>query len=199
MPRTSPPAPQPTSAAPGLDRAATLLRDTRLLSTAAASFLAVQLFGNLYEEVVTNAANIADPRVAGLGGELSPGSPLYYYLPWAPLGVVLVAILTVRLGRLAAPSWIVRRLAGALAALAVAVVSKVLLITRINPLFRDPTIAVESLREAAITWAFVNGVAILAVTTALALLLSWRGRVLDIAAPGPTGAHTGPGLEGDVR
>ena len=181
MPRTSPPAPHSTTASVGFDRAAGLLRDTRLLSTISALFLAVQLFGNLYEEVVTNAANIADPQAGGIGGELSAGSPLYYYLPWAPLGVVLVAILAVRLHRLAAPSWIVRRLRGALGALAVAVAAKVFLITTINPRFRDPSMATESVRESAITWAFVNGVAILAVATALALLLSWRGRVLDIA------------------
>ena len=59
--------------------------------------------------------------------------------------------------------------------------AKVFLITTINPRFRDPSMVIESVRESAITWAVVNGVAILAVATALALLLSWRGRVLDIA------------------
>ena len=164
-----------------LDRAATLLRTTRPLSTTATVFLAVQLFGNLYEEVVSNTANIADPRVGGLVSELAPGSPLYYYLPWAPLGVLLVAILAARLSRLTAPSWVLRRVHGALAALAVAVAAKLVLITTINPRFRDPSSTVEVVRGWAITWAFGNGIAILAVAAALALLLSWRARILDVA------------------
>ncbi len=106
-------------------------------------FLAVQLFGNLYEEVVTNAANIADPEVGGLVDELAPGSPVYY-LPWAPLGVVLVAVLAARLPRLGAPPWVVRRVRGALAALGVAVAVKVVLVTTVNPRFRDPDATVES-------------------------------------------------------
>jgi hypothetical protein len=162
-----------------LDRAADLLRATRPLSTTAAVFLAVQLFGNLYEEIVTNTANIADPQVGGLTSEIGAGSPLYYYLPWAPLGVILVAVLAVRLGRLAAPTWIVQRVWAALAALLVAVAAKAVLITTINPRFRDPGSTVDAVRESAITWAFGNGIAILAVAAALGLLLSWRARILN--------------------
>lgn len=162
--------------------AVTLLRETRALSTVAAVLLSVQLFGNLYEEVVTNTANIADPQVGGLVEELGPGSPLYYYLPWAPLGVVLVAVLAVRLPRLGAPGWVVRRVWAALAALGVAVAAKVVLITTINPRFRDPGATVEFVRSSAITWAFGNGLAIVAVAAALVLLLSWRARLLEGAA-----------------
>lgn len=180
MPRTTT-TPPPTPAALNLGQATALLRATRALSTTAAVFLAVQLFGNLYEEVVTNTANIVDPQVGGLTSELGPGSPLYYYLPWAPLGVVLVAVLAARLHRLSAPGWVVRRVQGALAALVVAVAAKVALITTINPRFRDPAASLDLVRESAITWAFGNGLAILAVATALVLLLSWRARILDTA------------------
>ncbi len=177
-----------------LDGAETLLSATRPLSTTAGVFLAVQLFGNLYEVVVTNTANITNPQVGGLVGELAPGSPLYYYyLPWAPLGVVLVAILAARLSRLSAPSWVVRRVQGALAALVVAAAAKVVLITTINPRFRDPSTTVESVRESAITWAFGNGIAILAVATALALLLSWRARILSVAVRRPRAVHISTG------
>lgn len=41
-------------------------------------------------------------------GELSPGSLLFFYLPWAPLGVALVILLAVRLRR-TAPIWVARR------------------------------------------------------------------------------------------
>ena len=182
----------PTRAA-DLSRAAALLRATRPLSTTAAVFLAVQLFGNLYEEVVTNTANITAPRVGGLVGELAPGRPLYYYLPWAPLGVVLVAVLAVRLDRLAAPAWVVRRVRSALAALLVAVAAKVVLITTANPRFRDASSDVEAVRGWAVIWAFGNGVAILAVAAALVLLLSWRARILGTGStvtPPTNGADT---------
>lgn len=185
MPRTTTPARPAAASTPDLDRAAGLLEATRPLSTVAAVFLALQLFGNLYEEVVTNAATIADPRVGSSVGELAPGSPLFYYLPWAPLGVVLVAVLAVRLGRLGAPTWVARRVQGALAALAVAVAAKVVLITTINPRFRDPSTPVEAVRESAIVWAFGNGAAVLAVAAALVLLLSWRARILDAATLRP--------------
>jgi hypothetical protein len=163
-------------------QAVALLRHTRALSNTAAAFLALQLCGNLYEAVVSNPANITDPQVGGLVSALAPGSPLYYYLPWAPLGVVLVAVLAVRLRRATAPRWVVRRVQAALAALAVAVAVKVVLITTVNPRFRDPGAAVESVRSAAVTWAYGNGVAVVAVAAALVLLLSWRARLLDTAA-----------------
>jgi hypothetical protein len=173
--------PRPVPSRPGLDDATALLRATRTLTATASVFLAVQLFGNLYEEVVTNVANIVDPRVDGLVDELAPGSPVYYYLPWAPLGVALVAVLAVRLRRLAAPGWVVRRVHGALAALAVDVVAKVYLITTVNPQFRVPSASIEFVRGSAITWATVNGIAVLTVAVALVLLLSWRARLLDTA------------------
>jgi hypothetical protein len=172
----------PTGDVTDLGRAAALLRATRPVSTTAAAFLALQLFGNIYEEVVSNPANIADPRVGGLVGELAPGSPLYYYLPWAPLGVVLAGILAVRLSRLGAPVWVRHRVRWAGAALGVAVVAKVVLISSVNPRFRDPGSTVEAVRSWAAVWAFGNGVAILAVAAALTLLLSWRARLLDAAA-----------------
>ena len=115
---TSATASTPRAPEPDLRDALTLLRATRVSCVLAATFLAVQLFGNLYEEIVSNTAGIAHPRVGALVGELAPGSPLYYYLPWAPLGVVLVAVLAVRLPRLGAPAWVTRRVRGALAALA---------------------------------------------------------------------------------
>jgi F0F1-type ATP synthase membrane subunit c/vacuolar-type H+-ATPase subunit K len=167
------------TASPSGDAAA-LLRATRTLSTGAAVCLAVQLFGNLYEEVVGNVATLADPRVGALVGPLAPGSPVYYYLPWAPLGVVLAAVLAVRLRRLGAPAWVVRRMRVAVGALAVAVAAKVVLVTTINPRFRDPGVTVEFLRRSAVTWAVGNGIAIVAVAVALVLLLSWRAVVLDL-------------------
>jgi hypothetical protein len=76
----------------------------------------------------------------------------------------------------------VRRVRWACGALGVAVAVKVLLITRVNPHFRDPHAEISDLREWAVRWAIGNGAAILAVGAALILLLSWRARLLDDAA-----------------
>jgi hypothetical protein len=165
-----------------LDDVIRLLAATRELTAAAAGFLALQLFGNLYEQVVTNQTAIATPETGGPVDELAPGSPPFFYLPWAPLGVVLATSLAVRLPRLGAPSWVVRRVRWACGALCVAVAVKVLLITRVNPHFRDPHAEIGELREWAVRWAIGNGAAILAVGAALILLLSGRARLLDDAA-----------------
>ena len=135
-----------------LDDATRLLRATRTHCAIGAAFLALQLFGNLYEQVVTNVAAIAAPEAGSVVDELAPGSPLFYYLPWAPAGVVLVVALALRLPRLGAPSWVVRRVHWACSALGVAVAVKVVLITHVNPRFRDPTTDVGDLREWAVTW-----------------------------------------------
>ena len=158
-----------------------LLRRTRRISVLAAALLSVQLFGNLYEQLVTNVAAIANPQVGELVSELAPGSPLYYYLPWVPIGIVLVVVLAVRLPGWSAPTWVIRRVRAAVAALAVAVVAKTILITTVNPRFRDPAGDLTALRDWAITWAVGNAVAIVAVATAITLLLSWRAKVVDHA------------------
>lgn len=82
--------------------------------------------------VVSNTVTTADPKVGALVGELAPRSPLYYYLPWAPLGVVLVTVLAVRLPGLGAPAWATRGVRGALGALVVAVVAKVALVRTLH-------------------------------------------------------------------
>lgn len=156
-----------------------LLRSTRPITLVAAVCLAVQLFGNLYEELVSNVAVIARPAPGAAVGAAEAGSPIYYYLPWAPLGVILVGVLAVRLPRLGAPGWVARRVRLALAALAVAVAAKVVLISSVNPRFRDPAESAGTLRELAVLWAGINGLAIAGVATALVLLLSWRARVAD--------------------
>ena len=155
-----------------------LLRSTRRITITATVFLLFQLFGNLYEEIVTNAELIAQPVPGHLVGELSPGSPLFFYLPWAPLGVVLVIVLTVRLQR-TAPAWVARRAFVACGMLFVAVAAKAYLIGWLNPVARDGTVAPSTIRADAIQWAVINGIAIFAVATALVLVTSWRSRAVD--------------------
>lgn len=165
-----------------------LFRRTRGLTAVAVGLLALQLFGNLYEEVVTNPAVIADPLPGRSVDELAPGSPLYYYMPWVAVGVAVVVALFVRVRRSGQSG---SDLMMALGGVVVTAAAKVVLITSVNPTFRDPLVAPNDLRATAIVWGIGNGVAILAVGFAIAMILRWRARladeILEIAAVANTG------------
>lgn len=157
-----------------------LLRRTRRLTIFATLFLGLQLSGNLYEEIVTNPSQIVSPRPGALVSAIGLGSPLYFYLPWVPMGIVLAVWLAFRLSE--APGWVGLRMRWAMASLAVATIVKAYLISSVNPRFRDPSEAAEVLRSLAIQWEFLNGLAIVAVALALWLMLTWRAKLLDEAA-----------------
>ena len=129
------------------------------------------LFGNLYEQVVWNPQLLADPRPGSLVGVLAAGSAFYYYVPWGPLGVVLAVVS--------------RAPRSALGCLAVSVALKVLLITRVNPVFRDPSVSREVVHDHAVLWAFGNGVVVLAVAAAILLIQRARRGAPPSAAPAP--------------
>ncbi|WP_330276881.1 hypothetical protein OG205_15175 [Lentzea sp. NBC_00516] len=118
--------------------------------------LSMWLFGNLYEQIVWNPQLLADPRPGSLVGVFAAGSPLYYYLPWGPLGVVLAVV--------------TRAPRPALGCLAVSVAMKILLITQVNPVFRDPAVSRDVVHHHAVLWAFGNGVVVLAVAAAILLV-----------------------------
>ena len=56
--------------------AVALLRSTRWITISAVVLLSFQLYGNLYEEIVSNVRAIAHPVPGQLVGPLEPGSPL---------------------------------------------------------------------------------------------------------------------------
>jgi len=167
-----------------------LLRRTRWITISAVVLLSFQLYGNLYEEIVSNLRAIAHPVPGQLVGPLEPGSPLYFYLPWVPIGLVLAFVLTWRLRH--APRWITRRLRAACWALLLAVAVKVYLIGWVNPTARDATASAATTRDSAILWAVPNGVAILAVATAVILLVSWRMKAVDQFAEHTYSAQRAP-------
>lgn len=179
-----------------LSDTASLLRRTRRLTVAVVVLLSIQLFGNLYEQLVTNVQSYADPR-PGSVGELDPGSPLFFYLPWVPIGLVLAVVLVVQLHR-RAPAHVARRGRWALGALAVAVAAKAALISQVNPEFRREDIAAEEIQSLAVIWGVGNGIAVIAVAVALVLLTSWRAGLLDHAS-GATDADTRVGQRDQVR
>ena len=158
-----------------------LLARTRRLTVAVTVLLAIQLFGNLYEELVTNVHTYANPR-PGAVGALAPGSPLFYYLPWVPLGLLLAVVLVIRLHRMA-PAQVARRGRQALLCLGIGVGAKAILISSINPQFRREDISPSQIQSLSVTWGVINGIAIIAVAAAIGLLLTWRPRLLASAEP----------------
>ncbi|KJK33496.1 hypothetical protein UK23_45820 [Lentzea aerocolonigenes] len=118
--------------------------------------LSMWFFGNLYEQVVWNPQLLADPRPGSLVGVFAAGSPVYYYLPWGPLAVVLAVVS-------GAPRW-------ALSCLALSVAAKILLITQVNPVFRDPAASRDTVHHHAVVWAFGNAVVLVAVAAAILLV-----------------------------
>lgn len=114
------------------------------------------LFGNLYEQVVWNPQLLADPRPGSLVGVFAAGSPVFYYLPWAPIAVVLAVV--------------TRAPRPALGLLAVSVAAKILLITKVNPVFRDPAVPREEVHSHAVLWAFGNGIVVITVAAAILLI-----------------------------
>ncbi len=160
-----------------LSAAIALLRRTRRLTIAVVVLLSMQLFGNLYEELVTNVHTYADPQPGSVGA-LEPGSPLFFYLPWVPIGLVLAVVLVVQLHRQPL-RYAARRGRWALASLAAAFAAKQYLIIEVNPQFRRDDVTTDHIRSLAIQWGIINGVAVITVALALVLLTSWRARLLD--------------------
>ncbi|MCR3749084.1 hypothetical protein [Lentzea californiensis] len=133
------------------------------LSRPVVPLLGMWLLGNLYEQVVWNPQLLADPRPGSLVGVFAAGSPIYHYLPWAPLAVVLTVV--------------TRAPKPALGCLAVSVAMKILLITQVDPVFRDPSVSRDVVHDNAVLWAFGNGVVIIAVAATILLVQRARHRV----------------------
>ncbi|MCP3805276.1 hypothetical protein NLX83_39025 [Allokutzneria sp. A3M-2-11 16] len=150
-----------------------VLRRTRKLSVALTALLGMWFFGNLYEQIVWNPQLLADPRPGSLVGELAWGSPVFYYLPWVPITFIAAAALRVRFGA-AVPAGVRRAWNLGLGALAVGLAIKVVLVTRVNPVFRDAAATSAQVHDNAVVWAFANGVVVLAVAAALYFFTAWR-------------------------
>ncbi len=150
-----------------------------IFSRLVTALLSMWFFGNLYEQVVWNPQLLADPRPGSLVGAFAAGSPVYYYLPWAPLALVLAVVARVRLPR-TSPARARRTWNAALGCLAASVAAKVLLITRVNPVFRDPAVSRDVVHDNAVVWAFGNGFVVLAVAAALLLIMSQRTAHCDV-------------------
>lgn len=155
-----------------------LLQRTRRLTVLTVVLLSVQLAGNLYEEVVTNVLALTRPLHYIWPDEFEPGSPVYFYIPWAAVGIVLAVVLAARLQRLA-PARIARHAWVAIGLLGVNLAAKAFLIANVNPHFRDPNALPDEIRRFAVIWGVGNGIAILTVAAAIVLLTYWRPRTVD--------------------
>ncbi|WP_344870290.1 hypothetical protein [Allokutzneria multivorans] len=150
-----------------------VLRRTRALSVALTALLCMWFFGNLYEQIVWNPQLLADPKPGSLVGEFAAGSPVFYYLPWAPITFVAAVALRVKFGA-AVPETVRKKWNWGLGALGVGLAVKVMLVTRVNPVFRDATATSAEVHDNAVIWAFSNGVVVLSVAAALHCFTAWR-------------------------
>ncbi|ANZ41343.1 hypothetical protein BBK82_40660 [Lentzea guizhouensis] len=144
------------------------------------ALLSMWFFGNLYEQLVWNPQLLADPRPGSLIGVFAPGSPFYYYVPWSQLAVVLAVVVWFRLPRNSPAR---RRWTVALGFLIASVAAKVVLITQVNPVFRDPAVSREVVHDNAVVWAFGNGFVVLTVGVALLLITSQRAQLGPAGTP----------------
>ena len=145
-----------------------LVRSTRPLTTAVVALLCWWGFGNLYEFNGALGALIRGPKPGALVGAFDAGSPFYYFVPASPLALVLSVMLGVRTRH----TPIAGRTAGAAGLVTVAASATALLVSSVNPKFRDPR--AEGLRELTVVWLAGNTLRMACVAGAVSLLLSWR-------------------------
>lgn len=163
-----------------------LLHRTWLLTAVTSLAIAHWLFGNLYEQLVSAPTGLVDPAPGALVGPLDLGSPVYYYGPSIPVTLALVWVLAERVRRLAPAARVaVRATRAAALAVGAAAVLKVLLITSVNPGFRDAASTPDDIRAATVLWLVGNGSVVLLLAVALVGVLAWRRPpAAPVATPG---------------
>lgn len=166
-----------------------LLHRTWLLTGFTALALTHWLFGNLYEQLVTAPAGLAAARPGALVGPLDLGSPVFYYGPSIPVTLTLVWILAERVRRSVPRDRVaVRATRAAALATTAAAALKVLLITSVNPGFRDASATPADVRADTVLWLAGNGCVVLLLATALLGVVAWRRPSRDL-----------PGDDAEVR
>jgi hypothetical protein len=145
-----------------------LVRSTRPLTTAVVALLCLWGFGNLHELNGAVGALVRGPRPGALVGAFEAGIPFYCFVPASPLALVLAVVLAVR----TRTTPVARRAAAAAGLVAVAAGATAVLVTTVNPRFRDP--GSGGLTELTAAWLAGNGLRIACVAGAVWLLLSWR-------------------------
>jgi len=166
-----------------------LVRSTRPLTTGVVALLCWWGFGNLYEFNGALGALVRGPKPGALVGAFDAGSPFYYFVPASPLALVLSLILGVRTRH----TPIAGRTAGAAGLVTVAAGVTAVLVSSVNPKFRDPR--AEGLSALTVVWLAGNTLRMACVAGAVSRLLSWR-RIEQIT--NPEMHATGPDREVDT-
>ena len=157
-----------------------LLRSTRSLTTWVVALLCLWGFGTLYELNGALGALVRGPKPGALVGAFDAGSPCYYFVPASPLALVLSVVLAFRTRHTS----IAGRTAAAAGLVTVAACATAVLVSSVNPQFRDPQ--AEGLGTLTLIWLAGNTLRIACVAAAVSLLLSWR-RIEQITT---TAEHT---------
>ncbi|MGN9845183.1 hypothetical protein ACTMTI_44385 [Nonomuraea sp. H19] len=133
-------------------------------------------FGNLYEAVVVMPWLWRLPP-GSLPGEFQPGSPVLYFVP---AGVALLALawtLVIRVYR--DPYRPGRAVLRASALITIAAAGTGILVSAVNPTFRDPAASVSDVHAAIVMWEAGNAVRLVLAAAAAVSLLRWRASAPD--------------------
>ncbi|GIH93214.1 hypothetical protein ACFFMN_00140 [Planobispora siamensis] len=128
-------------------------------------------FGNLYEAIVVVPWLWRLPP-GSLPGEFQPGSPVFYFVP---TGVALLALawtLVIRVYR--DPYRPGRAVLGASALITIAAAGTGILVSAVNPTFRDPAASVSDVHTAIVMWEAGNAVRLALAAAAAVSLLRWQ-------------------------
>jgi hypothetical protein len=131
-------------------------------------------FGNLYESIVVMPWLWRLPP-GSLPAEFAPGSPVFYFVP---AGVALLALawtLVIRVYRTPGGTGSRRAVLRTAVLVTIASAGTGILVTVVNPTFRDPMASVASVRSAVLVWEMGNAVRIALAVAAAISLLRWRG------------------------
>lgn len=127
-------------------------------------------FGNLYEAIVVMPWLWRLPP-GSLPAEFAPGSPVFYFVPAGVALLTLVWTLVIRVYRGTRSAGFRRAVLRAAVLVTIAAAGTGILVSAVNPTFRDPTASVASVRSAVMVWEMGNAVRIaLAVAAAASLL-----------------------------
>jgi len=158
---------------PGIDA---LSRRYRLHADAVLVLIAWWGFGNLYEAIVVMPWLWRLPP-GSLPAEFELGSPVLYFVP---AGVALLALtwtLVIRVYR--GPGGSRRAVLHAAVLITIAAAGTGILVSTVNPTFRDPMASVASVHTAVLMWETGNAVRLVLAALAAVSLFRWRASASD--------------------
>ncbi|GAA5064980.1 hypothetical protein HNP84_006679 [Thermocatellispora tengchongensis] len=128
-------------------------------------------FGNLYEAIVVMPWLWHLPP-GSLPAEFEPGSPVLYFLPAGVALLTLAWTLVIRVSR--DPGRSRRAVLRTAVLITISAAGTGILVSAVNPTFRDPAASVADVHSAIVMWEAGNAVRLVLAATAAVTLYRWR-------------------------